>query len=191
MEFTHHAVCPFIMWDSVFLAHPQGCATLTMVLGHFCQPPQKKPHTQPSPPLQSPGAPAPRFTFCHLPAHLPGFLPPTVMNPTRLPSISPSCQGLSECHSLCQCLLDILSTSNIQNQPPSPTPKLPLLYICPSQLMETQGENLPKPSRDPLLSLLLILRNHLGLCLSTSPSSFHPHSDFFLSLQCCTETKNV
>ena len=122
MEFTHHAVCPFTMWNSVVLAHPQGCATLTMVLGHFCQPSQR--NLIPSPALLCnhqalllPASLSAAFLLICLASRLPRSL-----NPTRLPSVSPSSQGPSEHHSLCQCLLDILSASNIQNQPPAPLP---------------------------------------------------------------------
>ena len=132
------------MWNSVFWAHPQGCATLTMVLGHFCQPPQKKPHTQPSPLLQAPDAPAPHFTFCRLPVHLPGFPPPMVTesNPGSLPAPRAPLSAIL-CVSVC------LTHLKYPKSTPSPTPKLPLLYICPSQLMATQGENLPKPLERP------------------------------------------
>lgn len=172
----------------MFWVHPQGCATLTVVLGHFCQPPKRNPVPSPTPPVAT-------TSLLLLPASLSAaFLlvclasrPPGSLNPTRLPSASPSSQCCSERHS--QHLLKYPKST------PSPTPKLPLLYICPSQLMATRGENLAKPSRDPLLCLLLtrkkISRKPLGPCLPTSPSSFHPHSDFFLALQCCTETTKV
>lgn len=160
----------------MFWVHPQGCATLTVVLGHFVSPPKETPYPARPPPVATTSLLLlPASLSAALPARVPGF-PPRVTESNPSFPVPPSSQCCSERHS--QHLL------KYPNQPPAHSQTTSPVHLPIATLMAARGENLAKPSRRPPSLPSPYPQENIqkapGSLPATSPSSFHPHSDFFL-----------